>query len=841
MIRKMEILKINRNKLVILFSFVLLSVTLQSALSQWKAADNPLTSDWTTRVTPENAWQEYPRPQMVREKWLNLNGLWDYAIRPKEDGVPSTYDGKILVPFPVESALSGVKKPVGEKNRLWYRRFITIPENWSEPRIVLRFEAVDWETRVWVNGKYVGDHTGGYDHSAFDISRFLTKEGPQEIVVSVWDPVDSGTQPRGKQVMDPSGIWYTSVTGIWQSVWLEPLPVQNIETFRLVPDIDVDSIGLRVVCVNNDRTLQLEAIVMDSKSVVSRENALAGKPMKMAVPHAKLWTPDSPFLYDLVLVLRDKDGNTVDSVQGYFGMRKISLGQEEDGIRRIMLNNKFVFQFGFLDQGWWPDGLYTAPTDDALRYDIEMTKKMGFNLARKHVKVEPERWYYWCDRLGLLVWQDMPSGDKFIDPGAPDIERSLESGEQFKKELDELMREHYNHPSIIVWVPFNEGWGQWSSIKVSQYIKGEDPTRLVDPASGWTDRNNGDMHDMHMYPGPGMPETESYRAVVLGEFGGLGLPLEGHTWQSKNNWGYRNLKDTADLLNAYSDLVAQLMPLKRKGLSAAVYTQTTDVEGEVNGLMTYDRRITKINPSVLSRLNRGYVAPEIGGESNLFTDSLRVPLYNNSPSGEIHYTTDGKEPVKSSPVYKTAISVKKTTLIKARIYWPDGSFSKVSEMKFEKAKLHKAKKETGLAAGIGYQYFENTGKRWEAIPDWKSLKPLNTGVTEVPGIGLKKREDDYGFVFEGFVNAETDGIYSFYVESDDGSKLIIDGIPVIENDGVHGTIEKKGEIALAKGFHQIRLEYFQGAGGSGLAVRVSGPGIKKQAVPAKMLFRKETK
>jgi hypothetical protein len=376
---------------------------------------------------------------------------------------------------------------------------------------------------------------------------------------------------------------------------------------------------------------------------------------------------------------------------------------------------------------------------------------------------------------------------------------------------------------------------------VAEYIKGEDPTRLVDAASGWTDRGCGEMYDMHMYPGPGMYEPEPNRAVVLGEFGGLGLPLESHTWQSKNNWGYRNLKDTSDLLNAYCDLVAQLMPLKRKGLSAAVYTQTTDVEGEVNGLMTYDRKVTKINPSLLFRLNKGYVAPEIANETSLFLDSMNVKIYNNSPSGEIRYTTDGSDPVKTSSLYSAPIPFKKTTLIKARIFWPDGSASKVSERKIEKAKMHKAKKAGGLVAGIGYQYFENTGKRWEQIPDWKSLTPANTGFAQVPGLELKKREDDYGFVFEGFVKVEADGIYSFYLETDDGSKLILDGIPVVENDGVHGMAEKKGEIALVKGLHAIRIEYFQGTGGSGLAVRVGGPGLIKQGLPAKMLFRKETK
>ncbi len=393
-----------------------------------------------------------------------------------------------------------------------------------------------------------------------------------------------------------------------------------------------------------------------------------------------------PILYDLKLVLRDKNGNIIDSVTSYFGMRKISLGKDQEGLTRILLNNKFVFQFGFLDQGWWPDGLYTAPTDEALRYDIEMTKKMGFNLARKHVKVEPERWYYWCDKLGLLVWQDMPSGDAFIGPQDEDIQRSPESQYQFMLELDELMREKFNHPSIVVWVPFNEGWGQWASIKVGNYIKGQDPTRLVNVASGWTDRRSGDILDIHQYPGPAMPEPQVARAIVLGEFGGLGLPLEGHTWQSKNNWGYRNLNSKEELADSYTDLITKLMPMKMKGLSAAVYTQTTDVEGEVNGLMTYDRAITKIDPVKLARINAGYVAPVFESDTNVFVKSLTVKILNLSPSGIIRYTTKGKEPDKNSPVYTKALVLSKTTRIKARIFWEDGTFSNVSMANFKKTK-----------------------------------------------------------------------------------------------------------------------------------------------------------
>jgi len=365
-------------------------------------------------------------------------------------------------------------------------------------------------------------------------------------------------------------------------------------------------------------------------------------------------------------------------------MRKISLGKDEKGITRMMLNNKFVFQHGFLDQGWWPDGLYTAPTDEALRYDIEMTKKMGFNMARKHVKVESDRWYYWCDKLGLLVWQDMPSGDAYIKPDGRDTTRTQESGTQYMKELQEMIREKFNHPSIVVWVPYNEGWGQWKAIEVGEYIKIYDPSRLVDVTSGWADRKSGDIHDIHAYPGPEMPEPEPFRAIVLGEYGGLGLPLEGHTWQKMNNWGYKNISNQADLADAYSELTSKLLDLKEKGLSAAVYTQTTDVEGEVNGMMTYDRRISKIAPETLARINAGYLPPKFIADTNTFTKEFMLNIQNQSPSGEIRYTLNGKDPEKKSKLYKTPVNLKKTTEVKARIFWPDGTFSKVSSATFSK-------------------------------------------------------------------------------------------------------------------------------------------------------------
>ena len=675
----------------LLLIFIILFFS-QTAKSQWKPADSPLLTKWASGITPENVWQEYPRPQIVREKWLNLNGLWDYAIRPKAEGIPSQYDGKILVPFCVESALSGVGKTVGEQNNLWYHRTFEIPASWTEQRMILRFEAVDWEMKVWVNGKSAGSHLGGYDRAVFDITPFLNKTGVQELVVSVWDPSDSGTQPRGKQVQKPHGIWYTSVTGIWQTVWIEPLQKQNIELFRILPLADKDSISIKLTVVNENRALRFEARVYDGEKLVTQGGTSSLKALWLSIPNAKKWSPDSPFLYDVILTLYNQDGIRVDSLKTYFGMRKISLGQDSEGITQIMLNDKFVFQLGLLDQGWWPDGLYTAPSDEALRYDIEMTKKMGFNLARKHVKVESDRWYYWADKLGLLVWQDMPSGDGFIKPDEPDFVRTQTSQMQYTLEFEELIREKFNHPSIVVWIPFNEGWGQYAAVKVGEYIKFYDPSRLVNVASGWADRQSGDIYDIHAYPGPAMPDPEKNRAVALGEFGGLGLPVKDHTWQTKNNWGYRNISSESELEKAYTDLISQLMKFKKDGLSAAIYTQTTDVEGEINGLMTYDRKVSKIEPGILAKINAGYVPPLIYTTDTVFTDSVSVTIGNYSPSGEVRYTLDGKEPGKGSLLYQEAIVLKKTTQVKAKLIWPDGSSSKISEVKFTKVKVKPAAK-----------------------------------------------------------------------------------------------------------------------------------------------------
>ncbi|MCL5281234.1 MAG: DUF4965 domain-containing protein [Planctomycetes bacterium] len=623
-----------------LFLAIAAAVVLLSPLAQgvWKPADGPLMTKWAQDVSPQNAHPEYPRPQMVREDWLNLNGLWDYAIKPKDAAKPDGFDGQILVPFPIESALSGVMKPVGPENRLWYRRTFTVPEKWNwsadKKRMLLHFGAVDWDATVLINGKEVGNHKGGYDPFALDITNALKQGGEQEIVLSVWDPTNTGTQPRGKQVLKPGGIWYTAVTGIWQTVWLEPVNTVYIKSLRMEPDIDAGVLRLNVELggeVQDQNEYMVTAGVLGAEPgsvqrsgpIPADASARVGEPLEIRLKEPKLWSPDSPYLYYVSILLAKPrtspvpnsgkpgaSGLLADKVGTYFAMRKISLGKDEKGILRLCLNNKPLFRYGPLDQGWWPDGLYTAPTDEALKYDIEVTKQLGMNLARKHVKVEPDRWYYWCDKLGLLVWQDMPSGDRFIGGKDPDIKRTEESAKQYDTELTNIINAFRNHPSIVMWVPFNEGWGQFDTPRVVDMIRKLDPSRLVDNASGWTDRKVGDVMDIHQYPGPAVPRPEESRALVLGEFGGLGLPIPGHTWQQEKNWGYRSFTTRGELTDAYLNLIRKLHPMTGdQGLSAAVYTQTTDVEVEVNGLMTYDREIIKMDVETVAAANKTLYTP----------------------------------------------------------------------------------------------------------------------------------------------------------------------------------------------------------------------------------------
>jgi hypothetical protein len=587
------------------FTFVLAFGLVATVQADWQPAKGPLLTRWAKDVQPNKVHPEYPRPQMVRKDWLNLNGLWQLGFAAKDEAPPfgKNLKERILVPFPVESALSGIMK---HADRLWYRRTFTVPAGWSGKRVLLHFGAVDWQAAVWLNGKELGRHQGGYDAFSLDLTDALGPEGEQELIVGVSDPTDKGSQPRGKQVIKPGGIMYTPTTGIWQTVWLEPVAAGYVESLQIIPDVDLGRFYLTVRGQKLPVDSTLELTILDGdfpRATWTFENQL-GKPLNIPFANAKLWSPDSPNLYGLHLAVKH-NGKQLDEVQSYFGMRKIAIGKDEQGVTRILLNGKFVFQLGPLDQGFWPDGIYTAPTDEALKYDIEITKKLGFNMCRKHVKVEPERWYYWCDKLGLLVWQDMPSGDRSVAPGKGEIIRSSESARQFELELKRMIDGRRNHPSIIMWVVFNEGWGQYDTPRLTNWVKEYDPSRLVNCASGWNDRKVGDVHDIHVYPGPDAPQPEATRAAVLGEFGGLGLPVPDHTWE-KRTWGYRNMKDRSDLTRRYEQLLRGVWKLKdNPGLSAAVYTQTTDVETEANGLLTYDRAVIKMDLERVAAANRG--------------------------------------------------------------------------------------------------------------------------------------------------------------------------------------------------------------------------------------------
>jgi hypothetical protein len=802
----------------------------------WQVAKGPLMTKWAEGISPSNAHAEYPRPQMVRAEWMNLNGLWDYAICPKSEGSPDQYDGQILVPFPIESALSGVMKPVGETNKVWYRRTFQVPPDWADRQIMLNFGAVDWEASIWINGSEVGNHRGGYDAFCFDITEALHPTGIQEIVVSVWDPVDSGTQPHGKQVREPRGIWYTSVTGIWQTVWIEAVNKTHITSMQIIPDVDTEQVRLNVNCTKAFKDMVIQAEVIEENSTLNIVKGELNKTLIIPIKDPKLWSPDTPFLYDLKIDIYDQNGKSIDRVASYFGMRKISLGQDKDGITKLFLNNKELFHFGPLDQGWWPDGLYTAPSDAALRYDIEVTKQLGFNMARKHVKIEPARWYYWCDKLGLLVWQDMPSGDAYIGHNDPDIKRSVASANQFKWELRRLIEYFGNHPSIVMWIPYNEGWGQYDTPGIVKFIKELDGTRLVNNASGWADRSVGDVHDIHAYPGPAMPPLETDRAAVLGEFGGLGLPLEGHTWQDEKNWGYRKYDTVETLTEAYKNLIKELYVLIQRGLAAAVYTQTSDVEIEVNGLMTYDRRVIKIAPEKISRINQGYIPPLITSRYEIFLDQANIEIKNMGQSGEIRYTLDGSEPSLSSSVYYKPLVLRETTDIKAKTYWPDKKSSVTTKFTIKKVSLRQPTAVQKAEPGLIYSYYENDRERWTKLPDFKLLSPLKSGILNSYDLTPAKRSDDFGMQFEGYINILKDGIYKFYVESDDGTKLYIDSQVLVDNDFTHGMSEKGGVIALKSGMFPIKVEFFQGMGGKGLAVRYEGPGMEKQSISENVLF-----
>ena len=580
----------------------------------WQPVPGHIKTRWAKNVSPENTWQEYPRPQMRRNDWLNLNGLWKYGIAPIEQDYSDLVTGEILVPFPIESALSGVGRSLEPDERLFYRNAFSIPSAWAGMRVLLHFEGVDWEATVWVNGQRMGIHRGGYIPFQYDITDVI-KGKENELVVAVWDPTDTAWQQRGKQVLKPKTIWYTPSSGIWQTVWLEPVPQNYIHGLKITPDVDTETVSVKVNLFGKQTGAGgVRVRVRDAGGLVAVIEAEgAEEEIKVPITNPKLWNPDSPQLYDLEVEMGE------DKVGSYFGMRKFSV---EGG--RLCLNNRPLFQFGPLDQGFWPDGLYTPPTDEAMRQDIELVKGLGCNMLRKHVKVEPARYYYYCDKLGLIVWQDMPNGGAEADEvrlflinqvGLPHHDRNYRrsgraeaaSRDDFHRELSEMVDHLHNFACIGMWVPFNEAWGQFDAKSMADWLKVYDPTRPVDHTSGWFDQGGGDCKSLHVYFRKlKVKKTEKVRATVLSEFGGYSLKVGGHLWDPSADFGFKKYATPEALTDAYINLLEnELKPWVDAGLSAAVYTQTTDVEIEVNGYVSYDREVEKMDFERVRTAHRG--------------------------------------------------------------------------------------------------------------------------------------------------------------------------------------------------------------------------------------------
>ena len=609
----------------------ILAVAGTLSAQQWAPAGDRIKTKWAEEVSPTNAHPEYPRPQMVRSEWQSLNGLWDYAITPKSEPRPVKFDGKILVPFAVESSLSGVGRKVTPDDALWYKTTFTVPSAWKGKRLMLNFDAVDWKTVVYVNDIQIGSHTGGYTHFSFDVTPYL-KSGANSLVLKVEDATDNDFQPRGKQVSKPSGIWYTAVSGIWQSVWMEPVAPAHVTDYNVVSSIKEKAINVTVDAEGVQEGDVIKVFLLNGGIGYSTETANAAKPATdglyavlasgMTVPGGtvtlnvrdpKLWSPDSPYLYGLdIQILRN--GKVIDKVASYTAMREVGAYRKNGNTKLMGLNGDGLFQLGPLDQGWWPDGLYTAPTDEALKFDIQKTKDFGFNMIRKHIKVEPDRWFYYCDQIGIIVWQDMPSfgvskkwGMYYYGEGE-DFPATPEAKANYYKEWTEIINQVKKFQCIAVWVPFNEAWSQFDTKDVVAYTKKLDPTRLVNQSSGgnW-EEGVGDILDNHHYPYPAFRMWDKNMINVLGEYGGIGLPVEGHLWQADKNWGYVQYKNGDEVLAEYASFAEQLKQLIKQGCSAAVYTQTTDVEIEINGLMTYDRKVIKMDEKKLRAVNEGII------------------------------------------------------------------------------------------------------------------------------------------------------------------------------------------------------------------------------------------
>ncbi|MGC8654832.1 MAG: sugar-binding domain-containing protein, partial [Candidatus Kryptoniota bacterium] len=659
-----------------------------------------LSTKWTEHVNHEKPLPEYPRPQLVRRQWLNLNGVWQLCVGSDGPGLPDRryFNRKILVPFPIESYLSGIGKHF---TRFWYRTTFSVPLSWKKKRVMIHFGAANWYVKVFINRKQVGEHEGGYDSFSFDITDYLRFKGLEEMLVSVYSPVDSGDQPRGKQVLSPRGIWYTSSSGIWQTVWLEPVSPYGVKQLLITPDLSRNAVHFQTDLLESNNDLIMKLKIYKGSSEVFSYIGEYRHSLQVSLKSPIKWSPSNPFLYHvkLSLILGHK---VIDKLQSYFGMREVAVIKDSQGRARIALNGKPIFEMGVLDQGFWPDGLYTAPSDQAIRHDLSVVRHLGFNLIRKHVKVEPERWYYWCDKMGILVWQDMPSGSN----------SSTDGKREFRSELGTLVTQKYNHPCIINWILFNEGWGEFGVSKAVEMVRSIDPTRLVEDASGWHHyRGLGNIIDIHRYPEPEAPEPDSELATVVGEFGGLSLAIPGHLWTS-THWGYKQTSSRSSLSNDYINLLRHLWVLVDEyGLSGAVYTQLTDVETETNGLMTYDRRIIKVNQRRICAANKG-LFPRIHiackDSEGLFKVVLQIPPGLHKEHVKICYTVNGSDPMVHGKTYQGPFLVKHGEIIMARLLkngMPFGLLSSgYADTSYLKANISIS--QSDLVKGVSFEYYK---------------------------------------------------------------------------------------------------------------------------------------
>jgi hypothetical protein len=830
--------------------------------ARWQPVQGRLLTRWAAQLRPDSVLPEYPRPQLVRPRWQNLNGLWDFALidavnmaesvaaplasvpggegpaTPIPAPAASAFTARILVPFAPEAALSGVGQ---HAERVAYRRRFQAPRLATGERLLLHVDACDWHCTVYVNGRQVADHRGGYDAISSDVTDALQAGADQELVVAVYDPTDAFGQPRGKQVSKPEGIWYTPVTGIWQTVWLEPVASSSIERLAMTPDVARGALRLTAFA-RGPRTAgqRVEAVALANGVEVGRVTGATGAELRLPVPRPHLWSSDDPYLYDLRITLRDGD-READRVDSYFGMRTVGMAKDRNGFQRIALNGKPVFQVGPLDQGWWPDGLYTAPTDEALRSDIVAMKALGFNMVRKHIKVESPRWYYWADKLGLPVWQDMPSGWN-------DVPKAREA---FVTELRQMIDGRRNSPSIVVWVPFNEKWGQFDTPRIVSIIQQLDRSRLINDVSGWQHEEVGDIIDVHRYQGPQAMYGEKGRIALVGEFGGLGYKVPGHAWAG-DSWGYGGLFPSTAALQDRYDLLLKRVYHDRDthGIGAAVYTQLTDVEVELNGFYTYDRAVLKFDTARVAAVNRGY-APYVLPELPEFTDSVRVVISQGTPT-EVHYTLDGSEPTSGSRRYTAPFVVRQNTTVRARAF-ANGQPSAAPEARIEYRKVPgrmPVSAATTVARGVMYEYYRDTTPepafrmnwpvRWQV--ERPEVKPgdfpaRKRGMLANFSLSPRDTNEMFAFRYTGYLRVPRTGVYTFLARSDDGAALWFGDQNVFWSVGQSPkTTETWGSIALQAGLHPITLTHFQAYGPMALELLVEGPGMRRQRVPATMLF-----